>query len=465
MQVCVANYFYFHKDDAEAMSAFKNHIFSSPDLCCPALADNLFLGREADSASKIAHADYADGGALQIYLNLLPDVAVFCMLWGGSDHDQLHHLERLANLTEGSPAKHFGEATVFIGDTISDFLLPDEEEAEEEDDADLGIPISDGGDTLALAGSFGDLFHLPPGDGDRAHYYSLSPLEGLSDGLFLRLVTQKLPELDMSIRRLQQKQVVFEDRRVAIESERRAMDGAVGRFFHREAAAQNEGDKARSDRLASEIGRLSQVYAVLATDAQLMKEAEASFKEEIDALHRCAGAIAGHTLFPDSPLLAYYDGRFGSKLQSLSVESAALAMSLDRVGAAIDIIRTEVGLLRGSEAIEIQNQTRELLRHNVALQQERMALLVAAQVIEFVVVFYYSLSAWDAIVGIEQMEKIPVMIRFGAVALFSGASVGLTHMVAKTILSRNRFSPWLIAAILSVAIALGAIAASTIVYV
>ncbi|MEK7816956.1 MAG: hypothetical protein AAB281_01740, partial [Actinomycetota bacterium] len=119
----------------------------------------------------------------------------------------------------------------------------------------------------------------------------------------------------------------------------------------------------------------------------------------------------------------------------------------------VEIVRTEVEIMRAGEDAAIQAQTRELLHRSLMLQQERMALRLAATFVEFVLVFYYVLKSWEGVVGIETFERIPSLLRMLVVFMIAGGTALGTHFVAQG-LQRRKFESktllWLLLALVAI---------------
>ena len=67
------------------------------------------------------------------------------------------------------------------------------------------------------------------------------------------------------------------------------------------------------------------------------------------------------------------------------------------------------------------------------LQEERLALQVAAGFVEFVLIFYYTLKSWEGVAGHEVFDHVPPLLRLLVVAgVAAGATIG-THSLADAI--------------------------------
>jgi len=409
-----ADYLYFMKNESHKLNTFIDSLFSffkmpkaTLDFSSPfsSLSEYMTLGK-----TKID-----DSIQMVCSLRLLDDVYTLVIQWNGHSLPDITPLAEARLGSKSADSQYFGHTTVTLsdGEASKDIL----------------------GHDMHLKEDQGSLMFLDPISGSRFHGYAI--LRYVSEASpadpTLLLLQRDLPKLDMAIRRLLEKLTIFEDRREAISAERRALDKTVAQFFHREVLSYQQAEQKQVESLSKEIGRLSSIYATLASDAQLVMEAIAEISAERDSIQAMIQRIAGSSKGKDSNLAHHLDNLADSGATSLRDESDSLNLLLQRIEAAIGIVRTEVGLLRGAETMEVQSQTRELIKVNVELQRERMALLVAAQVIEFVIIFYYSLSSWQSLVGPDLITSIPALIQLPAVALFAAAGVALTHYIARSL--------------------------------
>lgn len=110
-----------------------------------------------------------------------------------------------------------------------------------------------------------------------------------------------------------------------------------------------------------------------------------------------------------------------------------LLACLQSAQTAVTMQGMNIELLRSGELVELQKHTGELLNKGVALQ-------TGAVLIEFVVLFAYSLHSWEIIVG-QSFEAVPGWVRFLAPLLFSLGVIGAAHAVADW-LKEHHFPKW-----------------------
>lgn len=287
--------------------------------------------------------------------------------------------------------------------------------------------------------------HYPQSALLKRHIYLLKVTdpEETSDFLIKGLV-----EIDWPIHRLIRELTYYDDQRQTIRQEKTDIDREINDILHRKTLALKPTSE-KIGALEGEIAGLSKKYSLLATDLHMVKEAAANLREDTDVLaaaleEKFSGAQERADAFP-----WVYQQRFSRSLTLLQNDEADLRLSLDSAKAAIDVVRTQVELFRGAEGMALQEQTKEFLKQNIALQ-------VAAQVIELVLIFYYTIHSWDAVALPYNVESLPPWIKFSVVGFFSASMVVLTHQVAKSIEARRLFNPKLIIALSMVFIALGA---------
>jgi cation transport ATPase len=107
----------------------------------------------------------------------------------------------------------------------------------------------------------------------------------------------------------------------------------------------------------------------------------------------------------------------------LEKEERLLSNTLTGIKTAIDIVDTKVGLQRGKESLTLQQQTQHL-------QEEGTSMQMATSMIEFVLVFFYSLESWEILSSHEVFTLIPVILKIGLIGSFAFMAVVATHFLA-----------------------------------
>ena len=278
--------------------------------------------------------------------------------------------------------------------------------------------------------------------GDKRRFFVVAAAEPDS------LLATHLPQIDAAIRFLVSQVAHFAQQRSTIAAERAAVDRQVGELLHRQVVLAGAGAEA-PEQLDEKIGALSRLFGMLATDALLIRQAEDHLRGSLEALEEAIKPCLADGGTPDE-IGAHYRDMSTAELDSASAEADKLGFSRGNAQAAIEVVRTQVELLRAGEEAAIQSQTRELLSRSLVVQQERLALQVAAGFVEFVLLFYYVLKSWEGVIGQPAIDQVSPLVRMATVGFMSlGATIG-THFLAKALHNRSWKSPglWVSVAVL-----------------
>ncbi len=261
-----------------------------------------------------------------------------------------------------------------------------------------------------------------------------------------------LPEVDAALKKLARVTAHFEQERLTIASERSVVDRQVGAVLHQQLIT--ETGTPGTGRLEEQIASLSRMFGVLGTDSLLVRRAEDQLHRSLKTLDDSLDQLIAKGPGARDEISKHYHSIYAVELEAVRDNLADLAFSRQSAQAAIEVVRTQVELLRAGEEAAIQSQTKELLSRSLLLQQERLALQVAAGFVEFVLVFYYVLKSWEGIVGQNAVEHIQPVLRLIVVAAMSaGAALG-THFLARA-LHRDYWKGrglWLSVALLAVSL-------------
>jgi len=265
------------------------------------------------------------------------------------------------------------------------------------------------------------LVHFPRQSGGGRDYYAIAASDPSG------FLAQVFPETDSLIKKLGRTATYFEEQRQTINSERSDVDREVGALLHRQVVAGGDG-VAEAAKLEEQIATLSRLFGLLATDALLIRQASDRLSRDIKLLNQELKQIAepGET----DEIGAHYVGRFSLDLAEAHGERNNLDFSRQNAQAAIEVVRTQVEIMRAGEEAVIQQQSQEILSRSLVLQKERLSLQVAAGFIEFVLVFYYALKSWEGVVGMEPVEHMPPLLRLIVIGSFSASAAVGTHYLA-----------------------------------
>lgn len=252
----------------------------------------------------------------------------------------------------------------------------------------------------------GQILHQFVRPGNRQYFL----IEGESATSMHDFVASELPRISWSVQRIRREWDFYRDRVKTILVEKEKIDNELSRILHKKVSGGSGSDAAET--LEDQIERLASMYSVLGTDLHLVKEGSSVLEKDLVALSRQSAAFeeAGSDGWPH-----YHVTRFRDDLKSWLKHESDLRQSLENTKAAIDIAQTQAQLLRSGQAL--------------ALQDEIISLQMAAQVVELVVVFYYTLKSWEAVAVTGTVEELPSLVKFGVVATFSASVVALTHYI------------------------------------
>lgn len=279
----------------------------------------------------------------------------------------------------------------------------------------FGAPLAD-----ISANINGHILHQFVRRGRRQYFV----IEGESATSMHDFVANELPQISWSVQRFQREWDFYNDRVKTILAEKEKIDNELSRVLHKKVGGGSRPDAAET--LEDQIGRLASMYSILATDLHLIKEGSSTLEKDLVVLNRQSTAFSetGEDAWPH-----YHLTRFRDNLKSLLKHESDLRQSLENTKAAIDIAQTQAELLRGSQGLALQEKTKELLDQNIVLQDQIISLQVAAQVVELVIVFYYTLKSWEDVAAAGAVTALPSLVKFGVVATFSASVVALTHYI------------------------------------
>lgn len=431
-----AAYFYFLKSDNLAAREVRNFFMQRYQLVEEKTADQSVL--EVGLPHVISFSVAKKRATVELRLAIVGNVLLTVVLWSTTGHSGRkiweNYLNEVRNLFAQLTSKGstiLGSSVVMVGDSGLSEKLPDLLPLEPRYVGQL---------------DWGRIFHYPQAAHNKQHLYVLEVLDKSSIKAISDFLTKGLIEIDWPIHRLLRELSYYDDQRRTIEQEKKEIDRSVNDILHRKTMTRKPSNE-QIEALEEEIGKLSKMYGFLATDLHLVKESAVNLKQDIGQMAR---AIANNYFQNHNQNMAFpgvYEQKFAQKLTLMQDNEADLRLSLDSVKAAIEVVRTQVELFRGGEEMVIQEQTKEILKQNTALQ-------VAAQGIELVLVFYYTIKSWEAVAVPYKVEDLSPWLKFGIVGFFSVMMVVLTHQVAKSIERRQLFHYGLVLSLLGVLAAL-----------
>ncbi|MDO8736534.1 MAG: hypothetical protein Q7K29_05560 [Thermoleophilia bacterium] len=333
----------------------------------------------------------------------------------------------------------FGETTLLVAPANTGFEAM-VDAAARVDGAALQTPL----DPAATGAGPALLVHFPDLAADGRDYYALAADD---PGPFSATM---LPEVDSLIKKLGRSASYFEIQRQTVVSERADVDRQVGDLLHRQIIS--DADAApETEILEEQIAALSRLFGLLATDSLLVRQSSDRLSRDIKLLNQELALLASKDSTDETG--RFYLSRFNLDLAEAETELRNLDFSRQNAQAAIEVVRTQVEIMRAGEEAAIQKQSKEILSSSLVLQEERLALQVAAGFIEFVLIFYYVLKSWEGIAGVEPVEHISPLLRLLVIGSFSASAAVGTHFLAMAIQHRSVKSVglWISAGILVLA--------------
>jgi hypothetical protein len=253
----------------------------------------------------------------------------------------------------------------------------------------------------------GELCQFEEKEGLKEHVYALTQIYSSED--LEHFLTVDFPLFDFSIHKLHVERDYFKNQVKWIVNERTAIDKSIGDILHNRIVGETLNPKLIED-LEKDIDTLSSKYAILVNDSHLIRKARTTLEDDIEVIY---DRLKEFGEVPSEGLEIVKDSIDLKK--KLEYTENSLSYGIKSTKTAIDTVRTNIDLLRS--------------RENIYLQEESVSFQVAAGVLEFIIIYYYSIASWEHIIGVERLDVIPPPIRFMSILLFASLAVALTHFV------------------------------------
>jgi len=410
------HYFYFLASEEEAIKEVWNTIISAYDLKEDAVERRELLIKEISAAA--VHQFYTtsllksfSGKNMQALLFLFKDIAIIEILFFSLWKEQLSGINSRREEMKELLSSAFGEATVIVVEDIDKDVLN-------------GVKNVFSLDAVVKTQFVScTVFHLIT-DEERRFYACKAESEAA-----FHFLAREFPAIDVSVQKLMKEAGYLQKQHEWIAGERIKIDKSIGEILHRQVV----GIKLESEKMGAiegDISELSRMYGLLATDAVMVKSANTSLSSHAGKLNEFIKSI----LKPEgnNGIEQLYIKAVRQQIGQLGAEEINIRNSVKNVKTAIDVVKSRIELVRSEESLALQEQTKKLLTQNIVLQEEGISLQVAASFIEFIILFYYSLSSWEHLISLENFEHIPVLARFFSVLAFATSVVVCTHFVAKS---------------------------------
>lgn len=256
-------------------------------------------------------------------------------------------------------------------------------------------------------------------------YYACQPQD--FDPSTLRLLNQGLPLIEAGYLELRMISRLLRERSRMVEQELRDLDQQLSRILHTHLVTEQKESK-QAEELEEQIQALSSAYGMLATDMNLINEGRRRLQRKWERFQTRLGRE--RALVIDDDQLGILGQPFLDTLDNLNELSQTLITTRDSHQAAINVVRSRIDIMNSRTNIATQEKIRELMELNTAIQKQGLAFQLAAGLIEFIVLAYYSHSLWKNLVH-NAYNNIPAVYQLIAVLLFSSLTTYLTHLLAE----------------------------------
>jgi len=188
-----------------------------------------------------------------------------------------------------------------------------------------------------------------------------------------------------------------------------------------------------SDILEQTLNQVSNTYVVLSGYYRVIREAHARLTTLLATLRRrisrevVANQRGGFSLFID-----YYVNRLAS-LRELQKD---LQSSLDDYQAAIQMVQGRIDVMNSRENLRLQNRLGAVMELNTSLQEQSLTFQIAASLIEFIVLAYYSLSLFKYLAP-DAYHHTPSWLLLLLFSMLAGELVMATHVIAERMLGKH----------------------------
>ena len=382
----VAVYFYFHKDNAREIKELWSGLAEKAGLEVSE-TDAVELVNERFNSHGLTNIKTLKGVDARVYIWLHKNIVVVSAQNSGSEG-----WSDIGSLPGVESA--IGRARIIVGNEskIDDF------ESRVEKRCSL------------LETKFGDLHQFEEETGNREHIYYLAPKD--DSEAVEHFLTLDFPLFDFAIHKLHMERDYFKNQQKWIMNEKAEIDKEIGVLLHKSIVGETLNPEYIGS-LERDIDTLSSKYAILVNDGHLIRKARTALEDDVGRVQirlREFGSVpkGGLNITQNSIDL----------IARLREEESSISFAIKNTKTAIDTVRTSVELLRS--------------RENIMLQEEAVSFQVAAGGLEFIIIFYYSLTSWLHLIGEARFELIAPTVRFLTIFLFASASVALTHFVGES---------------------------------
>jgi hypothetical protein len=236
-----------------------------------------------------------------------------------------------------------------------------------------------------------------------------------------------LPMIEAALIGLNMVSDLYQDRIALVSKERQECDTRLSHILHTQLVSVQAPLK-EVEELEEQVRDLSFSYGILAGDYSLISEAGNHIAGLVDAVieqTRDQRFLKIKHVQMEAVLTPYR-----SRLAQLKKTEEDLRMSRENHQAAIDVVRSRIDIMMSRENIETQERIKDLLEINTSIQKQSLTFQIAAGIIEFIVLAYYSHSLWEAVTPTAYALVPPWLQLVGSVIL-SAIAVVFTHLLAE----------------------------------
>lgn len=304
---------------------------------------------------------------------------------------------------------------------------------------------------LGESGGDSRIFRLAVGQNDTEAIYVYTEADAAK--LSASLLMRKLPVLHGRIIFLYDLDKILLDRTTAIRREKDELGKELIRILHTKLVM-SQPSFAINEELEQDIEGLATAFAKLAEDKKVISDGRKRLEPMLEGVERQFQNEPDFRMDPEtvSNMMAVYHKR----AEDLRLTYEELSIAEDNHRAAIEVVQSKIQVMNSRTNLATQEQIRELLKVNTAMQKKSLVFQYAAGLIEFIVLAYYSLSIWSHLAH-TAAETIPGWIQFIFVFLFSGNTVLLTHYLAEYVQGDTHVRKKIMIASITLAIILGII--------
>ncbi len=250
--------------------------------------------------------------------------------------------------------------------------------------------------------------------------------EGLSPALD-SFFGASLPLIEAAMIRLNMVSDLYWDRLAIVSKERQECDTRLSHILHTQLVSERVPLK-EVEELEEQVRELSFSYGILAGDYSLISEGSNRIAGLVDdVIRQTKGKYVVHLKLDqmETVLQPYRD-----RLAQLKKAEEDLRMSRENHQAAIEVVRSRIDIMMSRENIATQERIKDLLESNTSIQRQSLTFQVAAGIIEFIVLVYYSLSLWKELAPTAYM-LVPPWLQLAGSVLLSATAVDFTHLLAE----------------------------------